>query len=236
MSSGGSVRAVVAEPGLGLGWGWAAGLGRGAATGLGHCLALVLGFGRAAGAGFAGVYRHLARPVEGYEAAGALAMAGAPAPGTGMGAPLGDFARGLGGGLPDDDVLVEVDQVVVLVEVVGSEAEETDLGDGGGARTAGAGAGCWVVWAMRTRAGVRASGVCARFLWCPVCLPVLVLSVVSCVVRGGVVEWVRLRGQIGYPGGVHFSSGTCGCACWRHSRVPKKHCWMPGLSSSVRWG
>ena len=215
---------------------------------------MVLGFGRAAGARFAGACRRPAWPVAGCEAAGTLPVAGAPAVGTGLGARLGDFARGLGGGVLDEDVVVEVDEVVVVVEVVESEAEETDVGDGGGSRVelevegtdmahpggsrmAGAGVGCWVLWAMRKRVRVRASGVCARFPWCPVCVPVLVLWVVSCVVRGGVVELSRLRAQVGYPGGgVHFSSRTCGCAWWRHSRVPKKHCWMPGMSSSVRWG
>ena len=101
----------------------------------------------------------------------------------------------------DEDVVVEMDEVVVVVQVVESEAEETDVGDSGGFRTVGAGAGCWVLWAMRTRVQVRASGVCARFPWCPVCVPVLMLSVVSCVVCGGVMELSQLRGQVGYPGG-----------------------------------
>ena len=61
------------------------------------------------------------------------------------------------------DVVSEVDEVVVVVEVVELGAEETDVGDGGGSRTAGAGAGCWVLWAKRTRVWVWASSVCARF-------------------------------------------------------------------------
>ena len=84
-------------------------------------------------------------------------------------------------------MVVAVDEVVVVVVVVESEAEEKDAGDGGGSWTAGAGAGCWVLRLMRTRVPVRASGVCARFSWCPACVPVLVLWVLSCVVRGGVV-------------------------------------------------
>ena len=50
-------------------------------------------------------------------------MAGAPAVGTNFWARLGDFSRGLGAGVPDEDVVVEVDEVVVVVEVVESEAE-----------------------------------------------------------------------------------------------------------------
>ena len=135
-----------------------------------------------------------------------------------------------------DGMVVEMDEVVVVVKVVESEAEETDVGDGGGSQTAATGAGCWVLSAMRTRAWVRALVVCARFSWCPVCVPVLVLWVLSCVVRGHLVEASRLRGQVGYLQRVDLSSKTCGCACCRHSRVSEKHCWMPGMSSSMRWG
>ena len=38
------------------------------------------------------------------------------------------------------------------------------------------------------------SGVCAHCPWCPMCVPMLVLCVVSCMVRGGVVALSRLRG------------------------------------------
>ena len=41
---------------------------------------------------------------------------------------------------------------------------------------------------------VRASGVCTHCPWFPVCVPVLVLPMVSCVVRGGVVALFLLRG------------------------------------------
>ena len=41
---------------------------------------------------------------------------------------------------------------------------------------------------------VQASGVYARFSWCPACVPVLVLWVAQCVVRGGVVVLFRLCG------------------------------------------
>ena len=165
--------------GLGLGLGLAAGWDRGTATGLGGGLALVLGFGQAAGAGFTGVRRRPAWPVAGSEAAGALAVAGAPAVGIGLGGRLRDFFRSLGGVVLDEDVVLEADDMLVVVEVVESEAEETDVGNGEGSRTTGVGAGCWVLWVMRTRVPVRASAVCARFPWCPVCVPVLVLWVVS---------------------------------------------------------
>ena len=138
-------------PGFGLGLGLAAGCGRGAPTGPGGCLAAVLGFGRAAGAGFVGAW--------------ALAVAGLLAVGTGLGARLGGFPRGLGGGVLDEDVVVVADEVVVVVEVVESEAEERAVGDGGGPWAAGAGVGCWVLRVMRTRVRVRALGVCARFPW-----------------------------------------------------------------------
>ena len=68
-------------------------------------------------------------------------MAGAPAVGTVSGARLGDFSCGSGGGVLDEDEVVAADHVIVMVEVVESEAEETDVGDGGGFRTAGAGDG-----------------------------------------------------------------------------------------------
>ena len=112
---------------------------------------------------------------------------------TGLWARLGGFPRCLGAGLSDEDLVVAADEVVVVVEVMESEAEEKDVGDGGWSWTAGTGAGCWVLWIMRTRVRVRASGVCARFPWRPACMPVLVLWVVSCVVRGGVVALFRLR-------------------------------------------
>ena len=110
-------------PDLGLGLGFAAGCGRGALTGLGGCLAAVLGLGRAAGVGLVGAW--------------AFAGAGSLAVGTGLGARLGGFPRGLGGGVLDEDVAVVVDEVVVVVEVVESEAEERAVGDGGGPWAAG---------------------------------------------------------------------------------------------------
>ena len=138
---------------------------------LGSCLAAVLRFGQAAGAGFAEAW--------------ALVIGGALAGGTGLGARLGGFACGLGGAVLDEDVVVVADEVVVVVEVVESEAEGKDVGDGRGSWTVQAGAGCLVLWVIRTRMRVRASGVCVRFPWCPACVLVLVLWVVSCVVRGG---------------------------------------------------
>ena len=135
-------------PGLALGLGLAAGWDRGVAAGLGGCLAVVLGggrvlgcgvaagwgFGRAAGPGFAEVPCRPALPVAGCGAAGALAVAGGPAVGTELGARVDGVARGLGGGVLDEGVVVVVDKVVVLVEVVESEAEEIDVGDGGASR------------------------------------------------------------------------------------------------------
>ena len=120
-------------------------------TGLGGCLAAVWGFGWVAGVGFVGAW--------------ALAAAGLLAVGTGFGARLGGFPRGLGGGVVDEDVMLVVDEVVVVVEVVESEAEERALGDGGGPWASGAGVGCWVLRVLRTRVRVRAPGVCARFPW-----------------------------------------------------------------------
>ena len=144
-------RAAVVAPGFGLGLGLAAGCGRGALTGLGGCLAAVLGFGWVAGAGLVGAW--------------ALAAAGLFAVGTGLGACLEGFPRGLGGGVLDEDVLVVVDEVVVMVKVVESQAEGRAVGDGGGPWALGAGVGCWVLQVARARVRVRAPGVCARFLW-----------------------------------------------------------------------
>ena len=138
-------------PGWGLGLGLAAGCGRGAPTGCGGCLASILGFGLVAGAGLVGAW--------------VLAAAGLLAVGTGLGARLGGFPRGLGGGFLDEDVVVVVDEVVVVVEVVESEAEERAMGEGGGPWASGAGVGCWVLRVVRTRVRVGAPGVCARFPW-----------------------------------------------------------------------
>ena len=112
-------------------------------------MAAALGFGWVAGAGLVGAW--------------ALAAAGLLAVGTGFGARLGGFPRGLGGGVLDEDVVVVLDEVVVVVEVVESEAEERAVGDGGGPWAWGAGVGCWVLRVARTRVRVRTLGVCARF-------------------------------------------------------------------------
>ena len=118
-------------PGLGLGLSLAAGCCRGAPTGSGGCLAAVLGFGRAARAGFVGAW--------------ALVAAGMLAMGTGLGARWGGFPRGFWGGVLDEDVVVVAEEMVVVVEVVEWEAEERAVGDGGGPWAAGAGVGCWVL-------------------------------------------------------------------------------------------
>ena len=112
-------------PGLDLGLGLAAGCGRGALTRLGGCLAPVLGFGCVAGVGLVGAW--------------ALAAAALLAVGAGLGAPLGGVPRGLGGGVLDEDVVVVVDDVVLVEEVVESEAEGRAVGDGGGSWASGAG-------------------------------------------------------------------------------------------------
>ena len=105
-------------PGFGLGLGLATGCGRGALTGLGCCLAVVLSFGWVAGAGLVGAW--------------ALAAAGLLAVKTGLGSRLGGAPRGLWGGVLDEDMVVVVDEVLVVVEVVESEADERAVGDGGG--------------------------------------------------------------------------------------------------------
>ena len=112
-------------PGLYLGLGLAAGCGRGALAGLGGCLAAVLGFGWVVGVGLVGAW--------------ALAAAGLLTVGASLGARLGGVPRGLGGGVLDEDVVVVVDEVVVVMEVVESEAEGRAVGDGGGSWVSGAG-------------------------------------------------------------------------------------------------
>ena len=49
------------------------------------------------------------------------------------------------------------------------------------------------------------------------------LSLVTCLLagagaraRGSVVAMSRLCGYVAYQGGVHLSSRTCGCVCWRY--------------------
>ena len=101
----------------------------------------------------------------GLVGAWALAAAGLLAVGAGLGARFGGVPRGLGGGVLDEDVVMVVDEVVVVVEVVESEAEERAVGDGGGSWASGAGVGCWVLQVARTRVRARAPGVCARFPW-----------------------------------------------------------------------
>ena len=112
-------------PGLGLGLGLAAGCGRGVLSGLVGRLAAVLGFGWVVGVGFVG--------------ASALAAAGLLAVGAGFEARLGGVPRGLGSGVLDEDVVVLVNEVVVVAEVVGSEAEERGVREGGGSWALGAG-------------------------------------------------------------------------------------------------
>ena len=110
-----------------------------------------MGFGWVAGAGLVG--------------ASALAAAGLLAVCTGSGARFGGVPRGPGGGVLDEGVVVLVDEVVVVMEVVESEAERRAVGDSGGSWASGAGVGCWVLQVARTRVRVRALGVCACFPW-----------------------------------------------------------------------
>ena len=203
---------------LGPGSCLAAGRGRGVAAGLGRCLVVGLGGGRALGcgvaaalgfswaadAGFHGLRCRPTFPLAGRGAAAALAAAAA------LRACVDDVARCLAGGVPAWGVVGEVVAVVVLVDVEKLEAEEADVGDGQGSRTAGAGAGCWVLWARRVQVRVRASGMCARLPLRRVCLLVPVPWVVSCVVRGGVVESSWLRGLVSYRARVGVSSRTRG--------------------------
>ena len=126
-------------------------------------------------------------------------VAGVPAAGTGFAARLGGVARGLGGGDLDERVVVEMDEVVVVVEVVESEAQEMDVAGGGGSwveseveemklgygrgcQMAGAGVGCWVLLGRPWLVWVAA---CAR----------LVLSdmvVLSCrAAWAGFILWVH---------------------------------------------
>ena len=62
-------------------------------------------------------------------------------------------------------MVVDVDEVVVVVEVVESKAEERAVGDGGRPWASGAGVGCYVLRVARMRVRVQAPGVCARFAW-----------------------------------------------------------------------
>ena len=72
-------------------------------------------------------------------------LGGLLAVGKGLGARLGGFPGGLGGGELDEALVVAVDEVVVVLEFVVLKAEERAVGDGGGPWAAGAGVGCWVL-------------------------------------------------------------------------------------------
>ena len=161
---------------------------------------MVLGLRRVAGAGFAGVWA--------FAAAGLLVVR------TGLGARMEGFPRGFWGDVLDEDVVVVPDEVVVVVEVVKSEAEERAVGDDGGSLVAGAGVGCRVLWLMRTRLRVRASGLCARFPWCPACFPVAVHVYPPgrwhCIRCAG--WWVIRGGSTSAPGRVGAcAGGSRGC-------------------------
>ena len=193
MSSGGQTCAVVVA--RGLGFGLAAGVGHGALTGLPGCLAAVLGFSRAAGADFAGAW--------------ALAAAGLLDLGTGLGACLGGFPRGLGGGLLDEDAVMVADELVVVVDVVDSEVEESTVGDGGGSWAAGGGRRMLGPVSNEDEGAGSGTG-CVR-----------ALSLVTCV-RAGVVhmyvaawwrclgcagKWVIRAGSTSAPGRVGAFAG-----------------------------
>ena len=160
----------------------------------------------------------------GLVGAWALAAAGLLAMGAGLGALLGGVPRRLGGGLLDEDVVVVVDEVVVVVEAVESEAEERAVGDSGGpcafeggrrmlgpanSENEGAGSGT---------GRVRAFFLVTRACWC------------WC---GGVVSVARARGL---PGGWPYLLGDVRVCLLEVVGGAEKHRWMPGMSSSVRWG
>ena len=111
--------------GFGLGFGLGCRLRSWRADGFGWLFGGGLGFGWVVGVGFVGAW--------------ALAAAGLLAVGACLGARLGGVPRGLGGGVLDEDVMVVADEVVMVVEVVESEAEERAVGDGGGSWVSGAG-------------------------------------------------------------------------------------------------
>ena len=174
-----------------------------------------LGFGSAAVAGFAGLRCCSALPVTGHGAAGVLTAAGALAAGTGFRACVCGVARGVVGGVLRGVLVVEVDEVVVVGEVgesgreallkgvdgEGAEAEEIDVGDVDA--DCGSGAAILYLWA----GGVMVQ-VLAHFVWCPLCVQVPMLSAVSYVVCGVVVELFWIRGLVSYRGGLHISSRT----------------------------
>ena len=110
---------------------------RSAGFGLGFWLGcgLTLGFGWPFGGGLG---RRLGRGC-GLGRGVGLGGGGAARGGGGSGGPFGRCPRGLGGGVLDEDVAVVVDEVVVVVEVVESEAQERAVGDGGGSWASGAG-------------------------------------------------------------------------------------------------
>ena len=106
--------------------------------------------------------------------------AGLLAVGTGLGARFGGFPRGLGGGILDEDLVVPADEVVVVVEVAESEAEERAVGECGGGRQMldpvsnedeGAGSGTECVCALclvnfvRAGAGARVRGGVVGLSW-----------------------------------------------------------------------
>ena len=111
--------------GFGLGFGLGCGLRSWRADGFGCLFGGGLGFRLGRGCG----------PGRGVGLGGGGVSRG----GGGFGGPFWRCPRGLGGGVLDEDVVVAVDEVVVVVEVVESEAEERAVGDGGGSWASGAG-------------------------------------------------------------------------------------------------
>ena len=127
---------------------------------------------------------------------------------TGLGAPLGGFPRGFGGGVLEEDVVVVADEVVVVVEAVESEAEERAVGDGWGAL--GCGGGHRMLDPVSNDDEGAGSGT--GRVRAPSLVTCACRCRCSCMWRcGGVVSAVRARGL---PR-VHTCSRTCGCVCWR---------------------
>ena len=135
--------------------------------------------------------------------------------GDGLGGPFWRLSPRLGGWCAGRGCGVVADEVVVVVEVVESQAGERSVGDAGGSCAAG-GARQMLGPVSNEDKGVGSGIVCVR-----------ALSLVSRVragagAVGGVVCGTRWRGGVvsaapasGLSGGVHFSSRTYACVCWR---------------------
>ena len=180
---------------LGLGLAFGSGLGPRCGDGFGWLLGGGPGFLPGCGPNLRWGVTAPAWPVAGREAAAALAVAEAPAVGWGFWGPVGGILL-VAWRLMCWTRMWRWQQMRWLWRwtMWSRRRGRRTWGTAGGSQTAGAGAGCLVLRIIRTRVRSRASGVCAPFPWCPTCVPVPVLWVVSCVVLGGIVALARLRG------------------------------------------